>query len=86
MSRPWIHVQVDPVNHAGFVSGHGSRALIVSCGGKPQWSRRRKAWCTSESIALDVLALAEHEGYAVDYTQVTRFSSATDLDVGRDVG
>ncbi len=73
--RPWIKVMTDPVNHSGFVSGWGSRELIVRCGGKPIYSRRRKAWSTSEGTALDVLAAAEHDGYAVEYERVQRWSA-----------
>ena len=70
--RQWIRVSSDPVNHAGFVSGWGSRDMIVACGGRPMWARHRKAWATSESIALDVLAMAEHEGYSVEFATVSR--------------
>lgn len=73
--RPWIYVTTDPLNHSGFVKGWGARELIIELGGKPIWSRRRKSWSTSEGTALDVLAAAEHKGYAVQYEQLRRDAS-----------
>lgn len=70
--RPWIKVVVEPVNHAAWVSGWKAYELIVGCGGRPIWSRRRKAWSTSEHTAVDVLAMAELDGYAVQYELIGR--------------
>lgn len=70
--RPWVHVSTDPVNHAGFVGGYKGYEYIVQCGGRPIWSRRRKAWVTSEQTALDVLAMAENDGLAVSYERLER--------------
>ena len=71
-TRPWLRVWTDPLNHSGWVKGWGARELIIQHGGKPIWSRRRRAWSTSEGTALDVLAAAEHEGYAIQYEQIKR--------------
>jgi hypothetical protein len=68
--RPWITVVIDPVNHAAFVSGWKARELVETCGGRPLWSRRRRAWSTSEQTATDVLALADRDGLAVRYERV----------------
>ena len=72
MSRPWISVTTDPVNHCGFVSGWKAREYVVNCGGRPLWSRLRRAWSTSEQTALDVLAMAEYDGLAVQYERLER--------------
>jgi hypothetical protein len=69
-SRPWISVAIDPINHAGFVGGYKSREYVERCGGRPIWSRRRKAWATSEQAATDVLAMAEDDGLAVRYERI----------------
>lgn len=69
-ARPWIHVVIDPVNHSAFVAGWKARELVVSCGGRPLWSRLRRAWSTSEQTAIDVLAMAERDGLAVRYERV----------------
>lgn len=69
-ARPWITVVIDPVNHAAFVSGWKARELVMSCGGRPLWSRRRRSWSTSESTAIDVLAMAERDGLAVRYERI----------------
>ncbi|MCL3818547.1 hypothetical protein [Aeromicrobium wangtongii] len=70
--RSWIYVTTDPVNHSGFVAGYGARELIAAAGGRPLWSRSRRAWATSEATAIDVLAAAEHQGYAVRYERLER--------------
>lgn len=70
-TRPWISVAIDPVNHSGFVGGYyRSREYVEMCGGRPQWSRRRRAWATSEQTARDVLAMAESDGLAVRYERI----------------
>jgi hypothetical protein len=68
--RPWIYVSIDPVNHAAFVSGWKARELVATCGGRPLWSRNRRAWSTSEATAKDVLAMAESDGFAVRYERI----------------
>lgn len=70
--RPWITVAVDSVNHSAFVSGYRSREYVEQCGGRPLWSRRRKAWATSEQTARDVLAMVESDGVAVRYERMER--------------
>lgn len=69
-TRPWISVIIDPVNHSAFVGGCKARELVVSCGGRPLWSRARRSWSTSEQTATDVLAMAERDGLAVRYERV----------------
>ena len=69
-SRPWVSVVIDPVNHAAFVGGWKARELVVACGGRPLWSRRRQSWSTSEKTAIDVLAMAERDGLAVRYERI----------------
>lgn len=68
--RPWISVAIDPVNHSAFVGGWKARDLIISCGGRPMWSRQRRSWSTSEQTAIDVLAMAEIDGFAVRYERI----------------
>lgn len=70
--RPWIYVGIDVLNDSGFVGGYGARELIVSAGGRPLWSRSRRAWARSEATAVDVLAMAERDGYAVHYERLER--------------
>jgi hypothetical protein len=53
-----------------FLSGYGSRDLIVAVGGKPFWVRSRHAWMTSVRRGSDAIALAEAEGYVVDYAEI----------------
>lgn len=70
--RPWLRVEIDPVNHSAFVSGFKPYEYIVKAGGRPLYSRRRKAWSTSEKTARDVLAMAEYDGLAVQYERLER--------------
>lgn len=63
-----ITVTIDPASDFGSVSGWKARELVISCGGRPIWSRRRKAWCTNERYACDALAAAEADGYSVSVT------------------
>jgi hypothetical protein len=73
VKRPtFIYVTTDPVNHVGWVSGYGARELIEECGGRPLWSRTRKAWNTSEATAIDVIAAAGHRGFAISYERLDR--------------
>lgn len=60
-----IVIIIDPANDFGSVAGWHAKDLIVRCGGRPIYSRRRKAWCTNERIASDVLAAAEADGCSV---------------------
>ncbi|NRQ51555.1 hypothetical protein [Aeromicrobium stalagmiti] len=66
----WIKVEIDPVNHSAFVSGWKAKSYIEQCGGRPLYSRRRKAWSTSENTARDVLALADHDGCGIHYANL----------------
>lgn len=75
MSTPRLYVTVDPVNDAAFVRGWNARELIVNCGGRPLWSRTRRAWSTCEGTAVDVAALAGAEGYDVSYVEQRRDAS-----------
>ena len=68
--RKWLTVVIDPVNHSATVSGWRAKELIEQCGGRPMWSYRRKAWCTSDSVASDVLALADVENYGIRFTML----------------
>ncbi len=70
--RSWIRVTVDPVNNTGTVAGWNAKELIVECGGRPMWSRMRNAWCTSERVASDVIAVAESRRIAVQFTSKVR--------------
>lgn len=63
-----IRVVIDPVNDFGSVAGWKARELVIRCGGRPIWSRRRRAWCTNERYALDAIAAAEANGYSVSVT------------------
>ena len=50
--------------HAAYISGHGTRDLIIELRGRPPvWASRQKAWVTSEKTAKDVLACAEARGW-----------------------
>ncbi len=75
--RAWLRVTVDPLNHSATVAGWQAKEFIEECGGRPIWSRTRKAWCTSESIASDVLALAQAEGRRVTFTEQTRTATVS---------
>ncbi|KAA1423303.1 hypothetical protein FE697_006690 [Mumia zhuanghuii] len=45
---------------AAYVSGPGSRALLVECGAKsPMFLPLRRVWATSPKVARDVLAACE---------------------------
>ncbi|WP_375003714.1 hypothetical protein [Aeromicrobium sp. CTD01-1L150] len=55
-----------------WVAGYGSRELIVTCGGKPMWSNRQRAWMTSRKVGADVVAMAERDGYDVSLELVSR--------------
>ena len=46
--------------------GYGSAHLIRELGGRPTWSRRRRGWLSQRHRADDLVALAEHRGYAVE--------------------
>lgn len=74
MSGRSITVSIDPANHVAWVQGWRAYWLIELCGGRPLWSRRRKAWNTSEHVARDVLAFADLHGIDNSYavTGVTR--------------
>ncbi len=67
--RPWCRVTVDRINHCGLVAGWNAKELIEQCGGRPLWIVRRRAWSTSEVVAADVVALAQHNGHAVQYIE-----------------
>ena len=73
--RPWIRVTVDPVNHVGSVAGRDAKERIEACGGRPYWHRSRRVWMTSEAVAGDVLAMAELDGLAVQFSHVARGDS-----------
>lgn len=62
MTRPVLTIEIDGINHAAWVRGWKAGALVVACGGRPSYSRTRRAWATSESVARDVVAMAEHDG------------------------
>lgn len=68
--KKWITVIIDPTNHSASLSGLRVKELIEQCGGRPMWSRRRRAWCTSESVASDVLALADADNYGIRFTML----------------
>lgn len=52
-----------------YFAGHGSRELIRAVGGHPQWSRIYQAYMTSTRRGSDAIALAELEGYQVDFSE-----------------
>lgn len=66
-ARALIEISIDSVNHSAFVKGWKAYDLILACGGRPLWSRRRRMWATSEQTAADVLAMAERDGLAVRF-------------------
>ena len=45
--------------------GYGSADLIRELGGRATWSRSRRGWLSQRHRADDLVALAEHRGYAV---------------------
>lgn len=51
------------------VSGWQARELLVELGGRPVWSRRRRAWATTSSLGRDVVCLAEDHGYVVSVSE-----------------
>lgn len=53
--------------HAAFVSGWGSRELLMELRGRaPMYSSTARAWATTERVAGDVIAAAERRGWMVD--------------------
>ncbi len=70
MSAP-LRVTVDPVNHTAWVAGWKGGDYVTQAGGKPFWVGSRRAWATTISIAADVVAMAERDGRAVVYREVT---------------
>lgn len=73
--RQWIRITVDPVNHVGSVAGRDAKERIEACGGRPYWHRSRRVWMTTEAVAGDVLAMAEHGRLAVQFSHVSRGDS-----------
>lgn len=64
-------IRVWQVDAGGFVSGYGSRQLVVDAGcAKPVWSPRQRAWCCAPQRLSEVLALAEHQGRRVEWLGV----------------
>jgi hypothetical protein len=53
-----------------YLSGYGSRGLIEAVGGKPFWVRSQRAWMTSVRRGSDAIALAETEGYVVEFAEI----------------
>lgn len=53
-----------------YFAGYGSRELIKAVGGKPYWVRSQHAWMTSVRRGSDAIALAEAEGYVIDYAEI----------------
>lgn len=61
-ARRWIRVRI--ARDYATVNGPGTGQLIRAAGGKVMWSRSVGAYMTTPKRAADVLALAEHSGYA----------------------
>ncbi|MDO9378637.1 MAG: hypothetical protein Q7T56_07290 [Nocardioidaceae bacterium] len=66
--RPWISIEIEPDSRVAWVSGQNVRPLIERAGGRPLWSATRRAWNTSSEVGRDLLAVAEHAGYAVVFS------------------
>lgn len=68
--RAVVTVVVDPVNDAGYISGQPARGLVAEVGGRLLWSPRRRAYCTSQAVAGDVLALADARHFGLVYERL----------------
>ncbi|MFY0406910.1 hypothetical protein [Solicola sp. PLA-1-18] len=67
--RPWISIEIEPGSAVAWVQGQNVKPLIEQAGGRPLWSATRRAWNTSADVGRDLLAVAEHAGYAVAFDQ-----------------
>lgn len=71
MIRMPLWVELDPVNHVAFVRGFNAKQAIQTAGDeRPQWLRNRRAWVTRERFTADLVAMAEHDGRRVYYSEI----------------
>ena len=69
MSAPVLRVRFVNANLT-YVSGRDSRDLIEALTGRPPlWSALGRAWCSTPSTAVDLIAAAEARGYAIEITE-----------------
>lgn len=64
--RPPLRVTYTGNRNHVLVRGHGSWEILHELRGrKPYWSRRERAWTTTERTAADILAVAQKRGWSV---------------------